>query len=573
MPQAPSISPSPLHPASSPAAPAQPAPSPVPSGPLGGLIKGVAWLGRAPAPLRFGLALAFFGVSLWSRFALGLLLPSGFPFLTFFPAVLMAAMLTGLGPSLLVSLLSVLSAWYWFLQPVPGFSLETPQLIAVVFFSVILLVDCLVIHGLKTALRRVSFAERKYRHAQTELLQREAMLRTADEQKDVFLATLAHELRNPLSPIRSAAELIRLRQPVDPSIRQAGAVIERQVQHMAHLVDDLLDISRLTRNTIELRPETLDLRSVIDYAVETVRPTLEAAGLKFTQLISLRPVLVYGDATRLGQCVLNLLTNAVKFTPRGGNVHLHLRQHGALAVLEVQDTGLGIDASNLDRIFQLFVQEHPSGLQGQSGLGLGLAITRKLVMLHGGSVVASSEGRGKGSSFRIDLPTASETATSTPPKAEPPSAQTSALATQPKVEAAAQVRGPAAGVQVLVIEDNTDAADLLAQILDLHEFSTRVAYDGEQGLALARQTMPDVVLLDLGLPDVDGYEVCRQLRRMSAPQQPVVIALTGWGSAIDRDRSTQAGCDAHLTKPADPDALLALLDELLQARTPAAQPA
>ncbi len=523
------------------------------------MMGAVAWLGRAPALLRFGIALVLFFVALWSRFALGAALPSGFPFLTFFPAVLMTAILTGLGPGLLVSTLSVLSAWYWFLQPVPGFSFATPELIAVVFFSAILLTDCLVIHGLKTALRRVSAAERKYRRTQGELFQREAMLRAADEQKDVFLATLAHELRNPLAPIRNAAELIRLRQPDDEPIRHAGSVIERQVLHMSHLVDDLLDISRLTRDTIELRPQTLDLRSVTANAVETLRPVIDAAGLQLTQLISQLPVLVYGDATRLGQCVMNLLTNAAKFTPRGGSIHLDLRQSGALAILEVQDTGLGIAAGNLERIFQLFVQEQPSGLHGHSGLGL--AITRKLATLHGGCVVAQSAGRDKGSSFRMDLPIAPPAPLPTPDRKIKPEIQTA-------TEDAFQRSG---GAHVLVIEDNLDAADLLAQILQLHGFSTRVAHTGAAGLALAQQDMPDAVLLDIGLPDVDGYEVCRQLRRIPTPLQPVVIALTGWGAEQDRERSSQAGCNAHLTKPAEPEALLALLDELLQAR-PASLP-
>lgn len=541
------------------------------------MLSAVAWLGRAPAALRFSLGISFFGLALWSRFALAGDLPAGFPFLTFFPAVLMTAALLGLGPALLASALSVLAAWYWFLKPVPGFSFGSPELIAVGFFSVILLIDCLVIHGLKTALMRVSLAERRYRRAQAELLEREVMLRAADAQKDVFLATLAHELRNPLAPIRSAAELIRLRQTGDEPIRHAGAVIERQVKHMSHLVDDLLDVSRLTRGTIELRPRALDLRSVTAHAIETLKPVIDAAGLHFTQHISPEPVLVQGDATRLGQCVMNLLTNAAKFTPRGGSVKLQLSQQSGTARLEVCDTGLGIDADNLERIFDLFVQERPSGLHGHSGLGLGLAITRKLATLHGGSVVAISQGRDKGSNFRLELPTCPAT-TPTPasepapePKAIPARAKASAAATPLPVFSTASDR-PQRG-HLLVIEDNTDAADLLGQILQLHGFSARLAHTGESGLAMAEQAMPDAVLLDIGLPDLDGYDVCRRLRSMPQGQRPVVIALTGWGTGADRERSSEAGCDAHLTKPADPDALLALLDDLLQARTPAAQPA
>ncbi len=548
-----------------------------PQGAWGRLLRAVARLGRAPFSLRLALGSGFFGLALWSRFALGDDLPTGFPFLTFFPAVLMTAALLGLGPALLVSLLSVLSAWYWFLKPVEGFSFGSPELIAVGFFSAILLIDCLVIHGLKTALMRVSLAERRYRRAQAELLEREVMLRAADAQKDVFLATLAHELRNPLAPIRSAAELIRLRQPGDEPIRHAGAVIERQVMHMSHLVDDLLDVSRLTRGTIELRSRVLDLRGVTAHAIETLKPVIDMAGLQLTQHISAEPVLVQGDATRLGQCVMNLLTNAAKFTPRGGSISLQLSQHGGWARVEVQDSGLGIEEANLERIFELFVQERPSGLNGHSGLGLGLAITRKLAMLHGGSVVASSLGRGKGSSFWLDLPTC-PAAASTPlpkvpapqsvPQPEPAKAGTAAHHNPVSMGPGQPQRG-----SLLVIEDNADAADLLGQILQLHGFTARLAHTGEAGLAMAGQAMPDAVLLDIGLPDLDGYDVCRRLRGMPQGQQPVVIALTGWGTGADRERASEAGCDAHLTKPADPDALLALLDELLQARTPAAQPA
>lgn len=497
-------------------------------------------------------------------------LPAGFPFLTFFPAVLVTAALLGLGPALLVSALSVLAAWYWFLKPVPGFSSATPELVAVGFFSVILLIDCLVIHGLKTALKRVSLAERRYRRAQAELLEREVMLRAADAQKDVFLATLAHELRNPLAPIRSAAELIRLRQAGDEPTRHAGAVIERQVRHMSHLVDDLLDVSRLTRGSIELRLRVLDLRHVAEHAIETLKPVIESAGLQFTQRISPEPVLVQGDPTRLGQCVMNLLTNAAKFTPRGGSIGLQLSLQDGLACVEVQDSGLGIEEDNRERIFDLFVQERPSGLHGHSGLGLGLAITRKLAMLHGGTVVATSPGRDMGSTFRLALPACPATTPTTAPEPLPLPSKASTSIAHPVISPASD-QSPRASL--LVIEDNADAADLLGQILEIHGFNARLAHTGEAGLTIASQDMPDAVLLDIGLPDLDGYEVCRRLRRLPQGQRPVVIALTGWGAGADRDRSRQAGCDAHLTKPADPDELLALLDELLQARAPATQPA
>ena len=511
------------------------------------LLAGLAWLDSAPPALRYGVAISLFMIALAGRFALtGVLPPSGFPFLTFFPAVLLAAFLTGLGPGLFVSGLSIVAASFIFLSPSNSLWLSTPDLIAVVFFSAILLVDCLVIHGLKTALKRVSFAERLYRQSQSELLEREARLRADDAQKDVFLATLAHELRNPLAPIRTAAEVIRLRNRGDEAIGRAGAVIERQVLHMAHLVDDLLDISRLTRDTIELRLETLDLRAVVHNAIETMKPVIDGAGLRLTCESGEASVTVSGDATRLGQCVTNLLANAAKFTPRGGSVDVQLSQGGDWASLVVSDTGMGIETANLENIFKLFVQERSSGLHGQSGLGLGLALTRKLVTLHGGLVEASSAGRGLGSSFRIDLPIA--------------------LAAQ--AQPAKEITAPEEALdgRLLVIEDNADAADLLVQFLELSGFDVAVAYRGDAGLELAARRMPDAVLLDIGLPDMDGYEVCRRIRLLPGGAQPVVIALTGWSTEHDRDRARQAGCDGHLTKPADPDALLRLVGALLQNR-------
>ena len=364
--------------------------------------------------------------------------------------------------------------------------------------------------------------------------------------KDEFLAMLGHELRNPLAPIRTAAELIRLSKPNNDSIRRAGVVIERQVLHMSHLVDDLLDISRLTRDTIELRLETLDLQVVVQNAIETIKPFIDAAGLSLDYHADGPAVTVLGDATRLGQCVTNLLTNAAKFTSRGGCIALRLSQSGDQASLLVSDNGQGIAPDSLERIFELFVQEKLSGLHGHSGLGLGLALTRKLVTLHGGTVVANSAGRDLGSSFQIDLP----------------------IALAGEAPAAVETSAPHVCTEgrLLVIEDNVDSADMLAQFLQLSGFEVSVAYRGDAGLEMVSRQMPDVVLLDIGLPDMDGYAVCGRIRLMPASTPPVVIALTGWGTGQDRERSKQAGFDAHLTKPVNPDALLRKVSALLMAR-------
>lgn len=378
----------------------------------------------------------------------------------------------------------------------------------------------------------------------TKRVKAEAALRLADRQKDEFLATLAHELRNPLAPIRTAVELIRRREPADMTVQRARDIIERQVSHLSRLVDDLLDVSRITLGTIYLQKEMLDLGAVATSAAESVRLTLEAAGLTLEQKIGPLAVTVHGDATRLAQCIVNLLNNAVKFTPRGGHIVLRVAQEGAMASVEVSDTGIGISSRNLERIFELFVQERPSGLHGNTGLGIGLALTRKLMALHGGRVWAESAGPGHGSTFRIELPAAS-TAAPSPVPGTPAQAM------------------DGAGARVLVVDDNQDAADLLSEMLAMFGFRTSVEYDGEEAVRAVEQQAPDAVLLDIGLVGIDGYEVCRRIRRLGIAKQPVVIALTGWGQEQDRDRASAAGFDAHLTKPAEPARIISLLNELL----------
>jgi len=380
----------------------------------------------------------------------------------------------------------------------------------------------------------------------TKRVQAEAALRRADRQKDEFLATLAHELRNPLSPIRTAVELIRLRNPTDPTVQRARDIIERQVSHLSRLVDDLLDVSRITLGNIQLRQEIVDLGAVAGSAVESVRAMLAAAGLTLEQQIAQPSARVRGDATRLVQCILNLLNNAAKFTPQGGHIALRVGQQGPMAVIEVSDNGSGISPANLERIFELFVQEQPSGF-GNTGLGIGLALTRRLVELHGGTVRAASAGRARGSTFRIELPAVG------------------AAAAGDRLDTTARaVDG--AGARVLVVDDNRDAAETLGEMLAISGFSSTVECSGEAAVQAVERDQPDAVLLDIGLPDIDGYEVCQRIRGSGISKQPIVIALTGWGQDKDRDRATAAGFNGHLTKPAEPGRIIALLTELHAAR-------
>ena len=404
---------------------------------------------------------------------------------------------------------------------------------------------------LAQALRAGLQAERERRQElviSTQRQQTELELRKADRQKDEFLATLAHELRNPLAPIRTAVELIRQRQSTDAVVLRAQAVIERQVLHLSRLVDDLLEVSRITMGTIRLRLEPLDLRALVAGVAEAAEAGARAAGVTLSQApTDGAPVTVSGDTTRLSQCVTNLLNNALKFTPLGGRITLRVAREGHLAVVEVSDNGIGISADNLERIFELFVQANPSGTHGHTGLGIGLALTRKLVALHGGAVHAASAGPGQGSRFRIELPLSS--------------GHTPQAASQAQDEARA-----AGGVRVLVVDDNRDAADMLGEMLALSGFEILVEYAGEAALRTVEARAPDAVLLDIGLPDTDGYQVCRRIRAMAGLSQPVLIAVTGWGQESDRELAHAAGFDAHLTKPTEPEAVIALLNDKLAAR-------
>ena len=307
-------------------------------------------------------------------------------------------------------------------------------------------------------------------------------------------------------------------------------------------------MSRITLGRIHLRDELVDLGEIAASALDAIADAAGRAGLHIQHEI-LRPApLVHGDATRLTQCLTNLLNNAIKFTAPGGRVLLRLDTHEGMARVEVTDSGIGIAPENLDRVFELFVQERHSGHGGNTGLGIGLALTRRLVELHGGRIHARSDGPGRGSTFCITLPMARE---KTRP-ADPGQVQ--------------RVDDQGAGARVLVVDDNHDAADTLADILALHGYDVHRAHDGASALQAVDESRPDAVLLDIGLPDLDGYEVCRRIRRrLDQGRPPVLVAVTGWGQLSDRETAHAAGFDAHMTKPVAPDVLLRLLGERLRA--------
>lgn len=357
--------------------------------------------------------------------------------------------------------------------------------------------------------------------------------------KDEFLAMLSHELRNPLSAILNALHILRLQDTENPIQRKAKIVLERQVGQMAHLIDDLLEVSRVITGRIQLHRERLEMRGIVERALESARSQIEQRKHLLSVSLPAEPIWLEGDSTRLEQVVVNLLNNAAKYTDEGGQIWITVEQEGGEAVLRVWDTGVGIAPELLPRIFDLFTQANRTLDRSQGGLGIGLSLVQKLVELHGGTVEAYSAGLGKGSEFLVRLPTISPS--------EDPIAP---------VETAKQT---AQNSRVLVVDDNRDAADMLVMTLQLFGHEVRAAYSGQTALETAVEYQPDVVLLDIGLPDMNGYEVARHLRQQPQTKDVRLIALTGYGQESDRQRSQDAGCEHHLVKPVDPHKLQELL--------------
>ena len=381
--------------------------------------------------------------------------------------------------------------------------------------------------------RAATVALARERAARTEADVARAQAESANREKDEFLAMLAHELRNPLGPILHAAEILGQQEGLEATPRRAVAMVERQARHMARLLEDLLDVARITRGRISLRSETLDLRGPVSEAVEAQRASFAAKGQRVSLELPDRPVSVLGDSARLQQVVGNLLHNARKYSPDGGTVRVRISQTGSAAEVQVEDDGIGIAPEHLSSIFDLFVQASPTLARTEGGLGVGLTLVRGVVDLHGGRVVAASEGIGRGTRFTVTLPATGE-------------AQTTAPA--PPVLAESPAR------RILVVEDNEDGREALATLLRLAGHEVEEAATGREALASAERNPPDLVLLDIGLPDLDGYQVASALRA-SLGDRVRLVALTGYGQPGDRERVREAGFDAHLLKPVGLDAI------------------
>ena len=362
-------------------------------------------------------------------------------------------------------------------------------------------------------------------------------LAEADRRKDEFLATLAHELRNPLAPIRSAAEILKHDGLAPRDAAEARDIIERQALHMTRIVDDLLEVGRITHGELQLRKEPVEVAAAVRWAVEAAQPALDQAGVSLAVELPPEPLYIEADPTRLVQILGNLLGNAAKFTPRGGHAWLAARREGDWIALRVRDDGIGIEPRQLSRLFQMFSQVKPALERSRDGLGIGLALVRGLVERHGGTVEAKSEGPGRGAEFIVRLPAAEA----------------------PRQPGTAKARIAVGKRRLLVADDNRDAADSLALLLRSMGHEVRVAYDGEQALAAGPEFRPDAVILDIGMPRVNGYDVAARARQSEWGRGATLIALTGWGQGRDKQLAAAAGFDHHVTKPVEAAALEVLL--------------
>ena len=374
---------------------------------------------------------------------------------------------------------------------------------------------------------RDALVERK--RAAEELARQASKLLEADRRKDEFLATLAHELRNPLAPVRTGLEVLK-RAPASPAASRAREMMDRQVGHMVRLIDDLLDVSRITLGKVNLQRERLTLRAVIEAAIETSRPAIDGAHHKLQVSIPEEPIWVDADRTRLAQILDNLLNNAAKYTPGGGEIEVLAGREGDTAFVRVKDNGIGIAPESIPEAFELFSQLNRRQERHQGGLGIGLALVKKLVDMHGGSIAAESEGSGRGSAFTVRLPAVAATA-----------------------KAVAGVGAPEHAVaeprRILVVDDNVDAAESLSDLLESLGQETRTAHSGPAALQAALDFRPDLVLLDIGLPGISGYEVAKRFRADESLAGATLVAVTGWGAEEDKRKAAEAGFDVHLTKP------------------------
>lgn len=501
---------------------------------------------RALLPLvRYGVAVLTTALAICARYTLDPHLHEECPFSLFYLSVLLTAWIAGSGPAFLAVVLGTLSAAYFFIEPQSSISMHSVSEIVQLFIYVLVNSAAALLFNRLRRQRRLA----EQRSRDNERLSES--LREADERKDEFLALLAHELRNPLAPIRSGLEMLR-RDSHDPDLTdRVRCIIERQTTHLVRLTNDLLDVSRFSRGKLELQMERFDLRDAVSDAIEMTAGQIAERSHRFEQLCPDAPVWIEGDRVRLAQLTANLLGNAAKYTPSGGCIVLEIEPHGDQISIAVRDNGIGFPPNEADNILMPFRQIDTSRTRAYGGLGLGLAIVGRLTELHGGKLEAFSHGPGRGSCFTVWLPATSVMAADEVVD----SANTSETDNNPPADPS-----PHPKLSVLVAEDGADAGDLLRELLEAEGYDVHLARDGVSAVQLAASQVPDVCVLDIGLPGMDGYEVARRIRRMNPDRQTRLIAVTGWGSDSDREMSAEAGFDSHLVKPIIYSELLAEIE-------------
>lgn len=477
---------------------------------------------------RYAVAALAMVLATTARWLLKHYFDNSYPFALIFLGIIGSAAYGGFGPALFASVLGIFSAWVVPDNRPPA----GPPLLGIALYFLFSL-------GIATLGGMMVRARERIARQIEELTRQQSELRLADQRKDQFLAVLAHELRNPLAPIASALDILKQPDVDAATAAKARDVANRQLKHLTRLVDDLLDVSRIMRGKVELRKEKVELAAIVARAVETARPLVDGSRHRLEVSLPAEPVWLEADLVRLAQAVGNLLCNAAKYTEPGGTISLTATCDAGEVAIRVRDNGIGIAPEVMPRLFQMFMQVAPGATRSQGGLGIGLTLVKSLIEMHGGTVEARSQGLGKGSEFLIRLRSAEA-----PPQAEAPLSR--------------KAVDVALGRKILVVDDNADAAESLAVLLRLRGHEVQVALGGNEALEMADANMPELVFLDIGMPDIDGYEVARRLRsRFNSGM--TLVALTGWGTEQDRRRSSDAGFDHHLTKPVELAAVEAVM--------------
>jgi signal transduction histidine kinase/ActR/RegA family two-component response regulator len=493
-------------------------------------------------PPAFGYSVAVLITALATavRFSLFGVLGAVEPYMPFVIGIMAVASYGGWKPGLLATALSAVAAVYLFVPPHFSFQIESLSegvgLCLFVIAGVTISSLCEALHRVQGRLKvkqgQLEQEVMERLRAENAARESEARLKEADRHKDEFLAMLAHELRNPLAPIRNAVSVLRVRGPREPELQWGQQVIERQVECLTRLIDDLLDVSRISRGKIELRKKRVELAEIVEETIESSRPLIDRYSHQLSVTLPPEPVYLEADVVRLVQVFLNLLTNAAKYTAKGGIIWLTAQPLGSNVVVSVKDTGIGIPPNQLPHLFEMFYQVDHALERSEGGLGIGLTLVRRLVEMHGGTVEARSEGSGKGSEFLVCLPTVEETPT--------------LASLEPSGNGAMAVGGVR---RILVVDDNSDSAESLAMLLRLNGNEAQTAHDGMEGITAAKRFNADVVVLDIGLPRLNGFDACRRIREQPWGKSMILIALTGWANDEDRRRAKEAGFDFVLMKP------------------------